>query len=494
MSQTSLTVIVPVFNEVYLVEESLRRLHRLQECDHLDRIQIIVVDDGSGDGTAEVLSRFAANLPADDGRMEWLFVDHDTNRGKGRAIQTALAAAVGEITIIHDADLEYDPRDIQRMIPLFLNENADAVFGSRFMVHEYRRVLLFRHEIGNRFLTFVTNWVTNLNLSDMETCYKAVKTGLLKSIPIRSNDFRIEPELTIKLAKRNARIFEIPINYSGRTYQEGKKIQWKDGLKALWAILRFGFADDVFVEDREGGKILNRLGRADRFNGWMAATIRPYIGQNVLEIGSGIGNLTRKLIPRKAYQATDINAFYLQIMNNMKVDKPYLTVSFLDLNDVSEMKRSGQRYDTVICLNVIEHLEDDMRAMRNIADLTDRGGRAIVLVPQSPALYGSLDSVLGHKRRYDQAGLRRLAAESGFRVNAIIPFNRISSIPWYINGRILKKETFGLPQMVILNLFTPIFRRIDRFLPFTALSLIAVLEKDEPHGRTDHDTHPDTAS
>ena len=494
MPSTSLTVIVPVFNEVYLVEESLRRLRSLPESEHLDRIQIIVVNDGSNDGTAEVLNQFAARLPSDDGRLEWLFVDHETNRGKGRAIQSALAKAVGDITIIHDADLEYDPRDILRMIPLFLNENADAVFGSRFMVHEYRRVLLFRHEIGNRFLTFITNWVTNLNLSDMETCYKAVKTPLLKSIPIRSNDFRIEPELTIKLAKRNARIFEIPINYSGRTYQEGKKIHWKDGLKALWAILRFGFADDVFVEDRDGGKILNRLGRADRFNSWLAATIRPYIGQNVLEIGSGIGNLTRKLIPRRAYQATDINTFYLQIMNNLRVDKPYLKVSFLDLNDVSEMKKDHHRFDTVICLNVIEHLEDDARAMRNIADLTDRGGRAIVLVPRGSALYGSLDAVLGHKRRYDKTGLRRLAVDAGFRVGAIIPFNRISSIPWYINGRILKKKTFGLTQMMLLNLLTPVFRRIDRFLPLPSLSLIAVLEKDDSPGRYDHDAHPDTAS
>ena len=138
--------------------------------------------------------------------------------------------ADGEYAVIHDADLEYHPKDILRMVDVFVREGADAVFGSRFAGGESRRVLLFRHQIGNKLLTFLTNLVTNLNLTDMETCYKAVRTDLLRSIPIVSNDFRLEPELTIKLAKREARIFEVPICYSGRTYQEGKKIGWRDGV------------------------------------------------------------------------------------------------------------------------------------------------------------------------------------------------------------------------------------------------------------------------
>ena len=147
--------------------------------------------------------------------------------------------------MIHDADLEYHPKDLLRVVKVFVEENADAVYGSRFAGGEVRRVLFYRHELGNRLLTALSNLVTNLNLTDMETCYKAIRTPLFKSIPLESNEFRIEPELTIKLAKRGARIFEIPIDYSGRTYQEGKKINWRDGFRALIAIGRFSLSDRI---------------------------------------------------------------------------------------------------------------------------------------------------------------------------------------------------------------------------------------------------------
>jgi glycosyltransferase involved in cell wall biosynthesis len=248
--QLSLTVIVPAYNEEALVEKSLRRLFVLSESPHLSRIQVVVVDDGSTDGTRDILEKCAAELPDVSDRFEWRFIAHRTNRGKGWSIRTALEHAESDITIVHDADLEYHPTDILRMIPLFIEEGADAVYGSRFTAYEFRRVLFFRHDLGNRFLTFLCNCFSNLNLTDMETCYKAVKTELLKSIPLRSNDFRIEPELTIKLAKRNARIFEIPINYSGRTYPEGKKISWVDGVKALGAIVKFGFYRDIVVKEQ----------------------------------------------------------------------------------------------------------------------------------------------------------------------------------------------------------------------------------------------------
>lgn len=243
---TSLSVIVPVYNEERFVEESLKRLFALDASLYLERIQLLVVNDCSTDGTNNILARLCTELPSLNGKFEWHFLNHSHNMGKGRAIQTALKKADCEICIIHDADLEYHPKDIIRMIPLFIEEEADAVYGSRFCTHEYRRVLMFRHELGNKILTFIRNLISNLNLTDMETCYKAIRTPLFKSIPIRSNDFRIELEITIKLAKRKAKIFETHIDYSGRTYEEGKKINWKDGMKAIWAILQFGFSRDIF--------------------------------------------------------------------------------------------------------------------------------------------------------------------------------------------------------------------------------------------------------
>ncbi|HET9554399.1 MAG TPA: glycosyltransferase [Anaeromyxobacteraceae bacterium] len=479
---TSLSVLVPVYNEQHLVTTSLERLLVLETSPHLARIQVIVVDDCSKDRTAEILKAFEARMaarepgPAGAPRVEWRFVRHPQNGGKGAAIQTALRLAECDITVIHDADLEYHPKDLLRIVRVFEEEGADAVFGSRFAGGEARRALLFRHELGNRLLTFLTNLVTNVNLTDMETCYKAVRTDLLKSIPIVSNDFRLEPELTIKLAKREARIFEVPISYSGRTYQEGKKINWRDGVKAILAILRFWWSDAVYKEDEYGSQILGRMARAPRFNAWMADTIRPWCGRTVLEIGSGTGNLTRRLIPRDQYVASDINPLYLSTLHGLTADRPYLDVTLTDVTKGETFPRREGGFDTVVCLNVVEHVDDDVGALRNIRAVLGQGGRAIVLVPQGPELMGTLDEVLGHRRRYTPDSLRQLAADAGFEVKELLLFNRVGRPAWWLNGKVLKRRSFGLFQIMTLNALTPLFRLVDRALPFKALSLIAVME------------------
>jgi glycosyltransferase involved in cell wall biosynthesis/phospholipid N-methyltransferase len=473
---TSLSVLVPVYNERFLVASSLERLKILATSPDLERVEVVVVDDASRDDTPAVLRQFEADLRHDP-KMTWTFLRHERNGGKGQAIRTALDHATCEITVIHDADLEYHPRDLLRIVRVFAQEQADAVFGSRFSGGEVRRVLHYRHQIGNRLLTFLVNLVTNLNLTDMETCYKAVRTDLLKSIPLLSRDFRIEPELTIKLAKRQARIFEMPISYSGRTYAEGKKINWRDGVAALWAILRFAASDRIYRDDEYGSQILARLSRAPRFNAWMADTIRPYCGSSVLEIGSGVGNLTQKLLPRERYVASDINPLYLRTLGNLETDRPYLRSSYCDVTDVATFPKDSGPYDTVICLNVIEHVGDDRSSLLNIGTVLAEGGRAIVLVPQGQWNYGTLDEVLGHRRRYDGVTLRRLAADCGFEVERIISFNRIGTVAWYLNGKIMRRRSFGLGQVLLLNALTPLFRLLDRFLPVPPLSLIAILRK-----------------
>ena len=499
---SSLTVLVPVYNEQHLVAASLARLAVLESSPHLERIQVVVVDDSSRDGTPQALAAFAGErgitlappspaaprsgtgaVPAVElgrgrhGKTDWIFLRHERNGGKGIAVQTGLARADGEYSVIHDADLEYHPKDLLRIVEVFVREGADAVFGSRFAGGEARRVLLFRHQLGNKLLTFLTNLVSNLNLTDMETCYKAVRTDLLRSIPIVSNDFRLEPELAIKLAKREARIFEVPISYSGRTYQEGKKIGWRDGVKALLAILRFALGDDVYVRDEHGSQMLGRLARAGRFNGWMADVIRPFLGSRLLEIGSGTGNLTRRLVPRDVYVASDVNPLYVKTLENLTSDRPYLAARFTDVTDLASYPQLAGGFDSVVCLNVIEHIDDDVGALRNIRAVLAQGGRAIVLVPSGPWNFGSLDEVLGHKRRYTEATLRRAAEEAGFEVRQVLRFNRVSSLPWFLNGRVMRKKSFGLLQIRIVDWITPISRVADRYLPFPPLSLIAVLER-----------------
>jgi glycosyltransferase involved in cell wall biosynthesis len=476
--KTSLSVLVPLYNEQYAVYASLNRLKVLDTSMLLERVEVIVVDDCSTDESPAVIEKFKKEQTGDPAsKIEWIFLRHEKNGGKGQAVKTALERATCEISVIHDADLEYHPKDLLRIVKVFVEEAADAVYGSRFAGGEVRRVLLFRHELGNKFLSFLSNLATNLNLSDMETCYKAVRTELFKSIPIESNDFRIEPELTIKLAKRGARIFEVPINYSGRTYEEGKKITWRDGLRAVLAIVRFAFSDNIYQQDVHGSHVLGRLSRAPNFNIWMADTIRSYCGNRVLEIGSGVGNLTRKLIPRVKYVASDVNPLYLQTLEALSINRPYMKTTYCDVLDISSFPHIEEGYDTVICLNVIEHVEDDRGALANVRSVLAVGGTAIVLVPQGQWNFGTLDQALGHKRRYSKESLRALAEDGGFVVKDIFEFNRIGTPAWFMNGRILRRRVFGLFQIWMLDLLTPVFRVIDRLLPFPGLSLIAILER-----------------
>lgn len=493
-STTSLSVLVPAYNEQHLIASSLDRLRLLGECPFLDRVKIITVDDGSSDGTAQALEQFSGSLAeAPVAKVEWIFLRHAANQGKAAAIRSGLAYADTELTVIHDADLEYHPQDLIKMARVFLQEPADAVFGSRFLAGEYRRVLFFRHEIGNRLLTLMSNIVSDLNLTDMETCYKMVRTELLKSIPIEGRGFEIEPELTIKLAKRAAKIFEVPIRYSGRTYQEGKKIGVKDGFRAIAAIIRFALSDHVYVEDEYGSQILGRLNRAPRFTQWMADVIRPYIGERVLEIGAGTGNLTLQLIPRKLYYASDINPQYLTYLQNLVPEHPYLRVGYTD-GEKQDSFPTAEKFDTVICLNVVEHLENDFGALRNIFDALEANGRAIVLVPCGPGLYGTLDKVLGHHRRYTKPQFTELAARTGFQLEALLSFNHFGSLAWWLNGRVLRRKTFGLWQIKMLNVLTPLVRLMDRFLPLPALSIIAILRRpplsaSEPASRPESAMH-----
>jgi glycosyltransferase involved in cell wall biosynthesis len=221
------SILIPVFNERSTLETAVERVRELP----LD-MEIVCVDDYSTDGTRDLLQSMLATHRIDH------LVLHPENRGKGAAVRSALTKATGDVIVIQDADLEYDPLDILRLIGPIADGRADAVIGSRFR-GDVQRVLYYWHSLGNKWLTTLSNMLTNLNLSDMESCYKLVKTDLMKSLPLTSDRFGFEPELTARLAQARARIYEMPISYSGRTYAEGKKIRWTDGVAAVWHILRF---------------------------------------------------------------------------------------------------------------------------------------------------------------------------------------------------------------------------------------------------------------
>ncbi|NQT12118.1 MAG: glycosyltransferase family 2 protein, partial [Planctomycetes bacterium] len=205
-------------------------------------IELVAVDDRSSDGSWELLQQLAEA----DARVR--VFRHECNRGKGAAIRTAIEHVTGDVAIIQDADLEYDPSEYAELLGPILNDDADAVFGSRFVGHP-RRVLRFWHSLVNKGLTLLSNMVNDLTLTDMETCYKMVRADILKRLRLKSNSFTIEPELTCRLARCGARIYEVPVSYSRRSFQEGKKIRPIDGLKALWAIVRFRFLDSHSIDD-----------------------------------------------------------------------------------------------------------------------------------------------------------------------------------------------------------------------------------------------------
>lgn len=468
-----LSVLVPVYNERHVVDASLRRVLGLQH-DSISSLEVIVVDDCSTDGSWEILQRLAG------AHRSLTLIRHQENQGKGAAIRTAIARATGDIVVIHDADLEYNPADIPSLLVPFAREGADAVFGSRYLSAPYRRALMYRHTLINRLITMVSNWLTDLTLTDLETCYKAVNATLLKSIPIRSNDFRVEVELTFKLAKRRARIFEAPIRYLPRTYEEGKKIRRRDGLLALLAMARFWLIDDLYREDQYGSHILAQLEGARRFNLWLGDTLRPFVGDRILEIGAGIGNLTGQFIPRELYVASDVNPNYLHYLRSYSYGKPYLRVMEIDAVKPADFDGLDGQFDTVLMLNVLEHLPLEAAALGNVWRALEPGGRAIILVPQHPALHGTLDEALEHRLRYTPAGLTQALTSAGFRVEKLFDFNRVSVPAWWLNGRWLRRKTFSRVQIKLLDTAIPLLRRIDHLWPWGGLSLIAVAVKDRP--------------
>jgi len=465
-----LSVMVPVYNEKHVVEASLRRVLAL---DHplISSLEVIVVDDQSTDGTWAILQRLAAADP------RIVLLRNEQNLGKGAAIRKAIKHSTGEISIIHDADLEYDPADIPSLLVPFAKEGADAVFGSRYLSAQYRRALMHRHTTINKILTSASNWLTDLSITDMETCYKAIKTDLLKSIPIRSNDFRFEVEITFKLAKRRARVFEAPIRYLPRTREEGKKIKASDGVLAIMSMLYYWFVDDLYAEDEYGSSILSGLKHARRLNFWIGKTLRPFIGDRVLEVGAGIATLTNQFIPRELYVAADSNPQCLHYLQSFSFGKPYMHVLHLDPADTDHVDGLQEKFDTALVVNVLDRVADDQAVLKNIWSTLQPGGRALVFVSQNPKLFGKLDQALGRRERYTREKLEQSLTAAGFELEQIIDFNRFSVPAWWLNGKLLGRSRISRLQLKIVDVLMPLLNHTDELFPWKGLSLIGIAKK-----------------
>ncbi|MGH9630667.1 MAG: glycosyltransferase [Bryobacteraceae bacterium] len=465
-----LSILVPVYNERALVERSLAQVLAAPLPENMER-EVILVDDCSTDGTSTILDR----LVASDSRLR--LIRHPHNKGKGAAVRTAIQHATGDFCIVQDADLEYDPNDYPRLLQPLLEGHADAVFGSRYLAAPRTRVLPFWHSMINKVLTLVSNMFCNLNVTDMETCYKVFRTDLLKSIPIRSDRFGFEPEITLKSSKRKLRIYEVPISYHGRTYEEGKKIGWKDGIKVFGVILRYWLIDDLYVEPY-GRSFLNNLTGTPQYLNWMTRLLRPHVRDSVLEIGAGIGNLTGRLMGRRLhYIAGEKDTLYLHALRNRFLRTPNVAVQKLDPELPSDFAGLAGSVETVLCINVLEYVADPSVTVAAAHDALEPGGVLLVLVPQGPALYGTIDKTLGHRRRFRADELRGLLQGAGFEVVRMHELNRMSKPAWWLYGKVLRRKHISKITLKLFDKTVWLWRRLDFLFPWKGLSLIAVARR-----------------
>jgi len=311
----------------------------------------------------------------------------------------------------------------------------------------------------------------------METCYKVFRTDLLKSIPIRSDRFGFEPEIVMKSAKRKFRIYEVPISYHGRTYEEGKKIGWKDGLKALGVIFRFWLIDDLYAAPYGRG-VLNNLTGTPQYLSWLARKLRPHVGGSVLEIGAGIGNIAGRLMGRRTlYVAAEKDPLHLHALRNRFLRAPNVMVQRIDPESAEDLAALGNSFDTILCLNVLEYLDRPGAVIESLGGALQDGGSLIILVPNGRGLFGSLDRSLGHKRRFSSREVRSMLETHGLSVEKIYQFNKAGAPPWWAYSRLLGSRKISKLVLKLFDKTVWIWGRLDGLIPWPGLSLIAVARK-----------------
>ena len=464
-----ISIVMPAYNETKTIREIVARVLAV-DLGPLER-ELLIVDDGSRDGTRDILREL-------DGKDGIRVLFQPENMGKGAAVWAGMRAATGDLVMIQDADLEYDPEEIPTLLHPILTGKADVVYGSRFLGTPHgHRVLYFWHTLGNRLLTLMSNVFTDLNLTDMETCYKLMTSEVVARLDLQSKRFGIEPEITCKVARMRARIYEVPISYNGRTYEEGKKIGLKDGFQAIWTILRF-FRWEAPRGD-VGAMTLRRMEKLASYNAWLHGRVDGFLGQRILEVGSGVGNQTRYFAERERVVASDIESHYVRELTtkfggraNVRIASFRFPLSDRDLDDLK-----AERIDTIVCMNVLEHIEDDRGTLADFGRLLPAGGKLALLVPSMPSLYGTLDVHLRHFRRYDREPLAALVTAAGFEIEKIRYLNRPGVFGWWLNSRLLKRKVLPKQQLAAFRWLLPILKLEENSEPSFGMSLLVLGRK-----------------
>jgi SAM-dependent methyltransferase len=457
VGSSHLSVVVPCYNEEATIAEVIRRVLGSPHT-----AEVVVVDDGSTDRSAQAVAAL------DDPRVRLL--RQPRNMGKGAALRRGLAEARAPFVIIQDADLEYDPADYEVLLRPLLDGEADVVYGSRFHNSRPHRVLYFWHSVGNRLLTALSNMATNLNLSDMETCYKAFRREVIQSIDLEEDRFGFEPEVTAKVARKQLRVFEVGISYRGRTYAEGKKIGWKDGVQALYCIGRYGLLERALdrgaarpasLSDADAAlaTTLDSLDGADNYADWIIEMLAPYLHGDILEVGAGHGTLTGRLAHHGRVVASDLSARCVDRLRARFGGDPAIEVVEGDASSAA----AGRQFDAIVLVNVLEHIEDDAGALAALRQRLRPGGHLLVLTPAFPELYARFDQLVGHHRRYRRGGLTSLAYRSGLEVVDTRYVNSVGAVAWWTMAtRLGRIPTGAWPVRIYDRAVVPWLRRLER--------------------------------
>lgn len=457
---TKLSVLMPVFNESRTLRTIVARvLDSPVDCE----IELVCVDDCSRDNSLEILT----DLSERDPRVR--VIAQPVNMGKGRAIRTAIDAMTGDIAIIQDADLEYDPEEYPTVIGPLLSGKADAVYGSRFASSEVRRVLRFWHALGNRVLTVVSNMANDQNLTDMETCYKAVRADVLKRLRLTSDRFGFEPEITARLAQWGARIYEVPISYHGRTHDQGKNIGWRDGVEAIWLIFKFRFVD-TRATNEDAVVTRQALGKAPRFRRWVLSSFAEHMGQRVIEINAGQGHTTTHLLDRQRLVITDTDPVHVETLRRRFGHLENVEVRLVD-PDATELRSNN--LDTAVLFDGLQRSLEPKKLLEAVARPLDSGGKVLIQVPANPSLFGTTDRAAGHLRRFDRSDLEDVVRAAGLELIKIEAFNRLGTLAWRVHHA-MGRGTISVAQAKGFDMLVPLARWIDQIGIGNGLSWIAV--------------------